>query len=146
MTEQRRPILLVEDNEDDVELALLALRDVGERHAVFVARDGVEAVDHLFGTDAIELPLFVILDIQLPKLSGFQVLRKIRENDRTRRVPVVVMSSSDSADDIRLAYDLGANSYVMKQVDFSKYETAVARMGSYWTDVNLGCEEGTTNG
>ena len=133
MTEPR-PILLVEDSPDDVEFALLALREAGIDAPVDVAGDGEAAVAYLARTR----PRLVILDLKIPKLGGFDVLARIRADDRTRHVPVVIFSSSDVPEDVVRAYDLGANSYVRKPVEFDRYADAVGRVGRYWLEVNYG--------
>ncbi len=137
-----RPILLVEDNPDDVELTVMALKESKITNPVVVARNGVEALDYLFGTgshagrDVSLQPVVVLLDIKLPLLSGKDVLRRMREDDRTRRTPVVMLTSSDETDDISTTYDLGANSYVRKPVEFEGFVTAARQLGLYWTVLN----------
>ena len=134
-----RRILLVEDSEDDEELAILSLRQAGVTGIIDVARDGQEALEYLFGTspspDA-RLPRVVLLDIRLPKIDGLDVLQRIRADQRTRLLPVVVLSSSDAPEDIARAYELGANSYVRKPVEFSAYAETVRQLGRYWSQVN----------
>jgi len=137
-----RPILLVEDNPDDVELTVMALKESKITNPVVVARNGVEALDYLFGTgahagrDASSQPVVVLLDIKLPLLSGLDVLRRMREDERTRRTPVVMLTSSDERDDIAATYDLGANSYVRKPVEFEGFVVAARQLGLYWTVLN----------
>ena len=137
-----RPILLVEDNPDDVELTVMALKESKITNPVVVARNGVEALDYLFGTgshagrDVSLQPVVVLLDIKLPLLSGIDVLRRMREDDRTRRTPVVMLTSSDEREDIAATYDLGANSYVRKPVDFAEFIEAVRQLGLYWLILN----------
>ena len=137
-----RPILLVEDNPDDVELTVMALQESKITNPVVIARNGVEALDYLFGTgahagrDASAQPVVVLLDIKLPLLSGKDVLKRMREDDRTRRTPVVMLTSSDEREDIATTYDLGANSYVRKPVEFEGFVTAARQLGLYWTVLN----------
>jgi two-component system, response regulator len=139
----RKTILLVEDNRDDEELTLRALRKSNIMNQVIVARDGEEALDYLFGSHAIGkstemefLPAVVLLDLKLPKVSGIEVLREIRSNPRTHRLPVVVLTSSKEDRDLAEVYDLGANSYLYKPVDFEKFLEAVGHVGMYWVLFN----------
>ena len=137
-----RPILLVEDSADDVELTTLALTEAKITNPVVVAWNGVEALDYLLGTgahagrDAAEQPVVVLLDIKLPLLSGIDVLRRMREDERTRRTPVVMLTSSKEQGDVAQTYELGANSYVRKPVDFESFVTATRQIGLYWTVLN----------
>ena len=143
-----RPILLVEDNPDDVELTVMALKEAKITNPVVVAANGVEALDYLFGTgahagrDASAQPVVVLLDIKLPLLSGMDVLRRMREDERTRRTPVVMLTSSDERGDIAATYDLGANSYVRKPVEFDGFLVAARQLGLYWTVLNEPPEPG----
>jgi CheY-like chemotaxis protein len=135
-------ILLVEDNADDEALALRALAKHGIANPVVVARDGAEALDWIFGTgdhagrDANERPRVILLDLKLPKIGGLEVLRRIRADPRTRRVPIVLLTSSGEERDIAAGYDLGANSYVRKPVEYGEFAETVGRLGVYWTSVN----------
>jgi two-component system response regulator len=134
-------ILLVEDNPDDEELALLALKQGKILHDVVVARDGAEALDYLFGTGSyagrdVRLPQVILLDLKLPKLSGLEVLERIRANPATALIPVVVMTSSSEEADLLSSYRLGANSYVRKPVGFEAFSDAVQKVGVYWLLVN----------
>ena len=137
-----RPILLVEDNQDDVELTVMALTEAKITNPVVVTRNGVEALDYLFGTgahagrDTKEQPVVVFLDIKLPLLNGMDVLRRMREDERTRRTPVVMLTSSTEQADIVQTYDLGVNSYVRKPVDFDSFVSAARHLGLYWTVLN----------
>ncbi len=137
-----KTILLVEDNPDDLELAIRALRKSGQGDGVVVARDGVEALDYLFGTgafagrDAAVQPAVILLDLKLPRLGGHEVLERLRKDKRTQLIPVVVLTSSDERDDIRGAYARGANSYIRKPVEFSQFTTMLAEVGHYWLDLN----------
>lgn len=137
-----RPILLVEDNPDDEALTLRAFSKNRIANQVIVARDGVEALDYLFGTgnhaerDLNVMPAVVLLDLKLPRIDGLEVLRRIRANDRTRLLPVVVLTTSKEQQDIYEAYSLGANSYIRKPVDFEKFIYAVGQLGLYWLALN----------
>jgi two-component system response regulator len=137
-----RPILLVEDNPDDEALTLRAFNKNRIVNQVIVARDGVEALDYLFGTgahagrDLNVMPAVVLLDLKLPRIDGLEVLRRIRADDRTRLLPVVVLTTSREQQDIYEAYSLGANSYIRKPVDFEKFIYAVGQLGLYWLSLN----------
>jgi len=141
LKQQHRPILLVEDNADDEELTLRSLKQCHLANEVVVARDGVEALDYLHGgardTSVRALPAVVILDLKLPKIDGFGVLKRIREHPQTRGLPVVVLTSSAEDSDILATYDLGGNSYVRKPVRMDDFARATAQPGLYWTVVNL---------
>jgi two-component system response regulator len=137
-----RTILLVEDNRDDVELTIRALKEAKITNAVVVAKNGVEALDYVFGTgthagrDPADQPVVVLLDIKLPLLNGIDVLKRMRADERTRRTPVVMLTSSKEQGDVAQTYDLGANSYVRKPVDFESFVTAARQLGLYWTVLN----------
>jgi CheY-like chemotaxis protein len=137
-----RTILLVEDNPDDVELTLRALKANNIANSVTVCRDGVEALDYLFGNgeqgrEAVSrLPQVVLLDIKLPKVDGLEVLRQLRGNERTRLLPVLILTSSKEEQDITRSYGLGANSYIRKPVDFTQFSEAVRQLGLYWLVLN----------
>ena len=131
-----RTILLVEDNQDDVELTLRALRKNDVRCQVDVAADGVAALEYLLGPAVKPLPAFVLLDLKLPKVSGHEVLERIRREARTRLLPVVVLTSSREQADLERCYALGANSYVRKPVDFDAFMRATRQLGAYWLEVN----------
>ncbi len=137
-----KDILLVEDNSDDIELTVMALKEAKITNPVVVARNGVEALDYLFGTgahagrSADDQPVVVLLDIKLPLLDGLDVLKRMREDERTRRTPVVMLTSSTEQADISRTYDLGANSYVRKPVDFENFVVAARQLGLYWTVLN----------
>ena len=136
---ERNQILLVEDNEGDEALTLRALHKNGILEPVYVVRDGVEALDYLMARNAYigaPLPKVVLLDLNLPKLSGFEVLRTLRLSSRTISLPVVVLSSSQEDRDLAEAYALGANSYVVKPVDFKQFSETVRQVGSYWLNLN----------
>ncbi len=135
-------ILLVEDNPDDEALTLRALKKNNIKNEVVVARDGVEALDYLFGQgkfagrDTSIMPQVVLLDLKLPKLDGFDVLRRMRSDERTRLLPVVILTSSNEEQDRVNGYDLGANSYVRKPVEFGAFIEAVKQLGLYWLLLN----------
>lgn len=135
-------ILLVEDNADDELLMLRALKKNHILNRVIVARDGVEALDYLFstgeyaGNDAEPLPQLILLDLKLPKLNGLEVLKRIRADRRTKYIPVVVLTSSTEEQDIISSYDLGANGFVQKPMDFNEFVEAANRLGVYWLGVN----------
>lgn len=136
-----RPILLVEDNPTDEELTLRALKKGNIPNPVAVARDGVEALDYLLGrgTHAAApppLPPVVLLDLKLPKLNGLDVLKALRSEERTRLLPVVILSSSDEQRDLLASYELGANSYVRKPVDFGHFLEAARQLIVYWLSLN----------
>lgn len=135
-------ILLVEDNPDDELLALRALKKSDVPNEVVVTRDGQEALDYIFGEgqyqgrDVRVLPKVVFLDLKLPKLNGLEVLRKIREDNRTKGLPVVLLTSSDEARDMKAGYEIGVNSYINKPVDFDEFVSQVKLLGQYWLGVN----------
>jgi two-component system, response regulator len=132
-------VLLVEDNPDDQELILREFRPTNLKNPVDVARDGQEALDYLFGNHdqaAKPVPVLVLLDLRLPRVDGFEVLKRIRAQERTRRVPVVILTSSSEDQDLIDGYDLGANGYVRKPVRFEEFATAIAQLGVYWLLIN----------
>jgi two-component system response regulator len=137
-----KTILLVEDSPDDELLALRALKKGAIQNRVVVVHDGVEALDYLFaqgafaGRDPEDLPEVVLLDLRLPKLDGLEVLRSLRAHERTRSLPVVVLTTSDEESDIVASYNLGANSYIQKPVDFNQFIKAVQCLGLYWLALN----------
>ncbi len=136
-------IMLVEDNPDDEELTIRALKKANILNDVVVARDGVEALDYLFGTGAYEgrdlsvMPLLILLDLRMPKIDGLEVLKRIRSDDRTRRLNVVVMTTSKEEADLARSYDLNANSYIRKPVNFDQFTEAVKNIGLYWLVLNV---------
>jgi two-component system, response regulator len=138
----KRNILLVEDNPDDEELTLRALHRNLIANEVIVAHDGQEALDYIFGHGAWEgrdpanLPALILLDLNLPKVDGLSVLRQIRADVRTRRAPVVILTSSSEQQDLIRGYELGANSYVRKPVAFEEFVEAVRQLGVYWLVLN----------
>jgi two-component system response regulator len=131
-------ILLIEDNPHDAELTVRALRKKGLAQRLLVLQDGAEALDFLFGTGAYadrdrnSFPKVILLDLKLPKISGLEVLRQIKADERIRVIPVVVLTSSEQDSDIMESYRLGANSYIVKPVDYDKFFQAVADVGWYW--------------
>ena len=131
-------ILLVEDNADDVALTLDAFKQCNIANRVDVARDGAAALDYLFGPAAADrvAPAVVLLDLKLPKVDGLEVLRQIRSAPATKRTPVVILTSSKEQQDLIAGYDLGANSYIRKPVDFDQFVTAVKQLGLYWMLLN----------
>ncbi len=135
-------ILLVEDNPDDEKLTLRALKKNNIANEVVIAHDGIEALDYLFGTGGYQerntalLPALVLLDLNLPKLDGQEVLRRIRADPRTRRLPVVILTSSKAEQDLMRGYDGGANSYIRKPVDFTQFTEVVRQLGLYWLVLN----------
>lgn len=139
---ERKDILLVEDNSDDQALTLRALRKNNITNEVVLARDGVAALDYLFGTgehagrDTHDQPALVLLDLKLPRVDGLEVLRRLRGDPRTRLLPVVILTSSKEDRDLVNGYSLGANSYVRKPVDFQAFMEAVRQLGLYWLLLN----------
>lgn len=137
-----KKVLLVEDNEDDIDLTLLSFRNNRIANEVIVARDGVEALDYLLGTgkhagrDVSIQPAVVFLDINLPKVNGLEVLKRLRNEPRTRRLPIVMLTSSVEERDLVASYDLGVNSYIRKPVDLEQFNEAVKQLGMYWILLN----------
>jgi CheY-like chemotaxis protein len=132
-------VLLVEDDPDDEELTIRGLKRANLQNPIDVARDGQDAIDYLLGTEdqtAKPLPAVVLLDLKLPRVGGLEVLKRIRADERTRRLPVVILTSSSEDRDLINGYDLGANSYVCKPIQFDQFATAVAQLGIYWLMIN----------
>lgn len=135
-------LLLVEDQPSDAELALRALRDLDLGTRMHRLENGAEALDYVFGRNAYadrsveEAPGLVLLDLKLPKVSGHEVLRALKSDERTQHIPVVVLSSSGESSDVEQCYALGANSYVVKPVDFGQFTETVQRIGTYWLQMN----------
>lgn len=135
-------ILLIEDNPDDEELTLLAFEQSQITSEVIVARDGVEALDYLFGTGRFAdrnldvMPALVLLDLQLPRINGLEVLQRLRTDNRTKFLPVVILTTSNEQQDLINSYKLGCNSYIRKPVDFDQFQIAVQQLGMYWLLLN----------
>jgi len=137
----RKTILLVEDNPDDIALTLRALRKNDLLDRVIVAHDGAEAIGRLLGRGGTVdreglIPQLVLLDLNLPKIDGLDVLRQLRADPRTHRLPVVILTSSREREDVVRSYELGANSYIRKPVDFTKFVDAIGHVGTYWLAIN----------
>ncbi len=143
----KKYILLIEDNADDEALTIRALEKNNILNEVIVVRDGQEALDYLFAKgpykkrDLKKKPTFILLDLNLPKVSGIEVLQQIRKNENSKRIPVIVLTSSDEEKDIVESYDLGANSYIKKPVDFEQFVEAVKHLKLYWLILNIVPEE-----
>lgn len=135
MTEATKLILLVEDDPDHELLTIRALKKSNIANEIRVARDGEEAINLLFSDNAIQ-PQVILLDLKLPKVDGLEVLRRIRESDTTRMLPVVVLTSSDEERDVIRSYQLGVNSYIRKPVNFSDFAEATRQLGMYWLVLN----------
>lgn len=139
---KKKTILLVEDNEDDVELTMHAFSQCHIANEIIVARDGMEALELLSCGKSPDqgpfrrLPAVMLLDLQLPKIGGLEVLRRIRRDNRLRQLPVVILTSSKEEQDMAASYDLGVNSYIRKPVDFDEFASAVAQLGMYWLLLN----------
>lgn len=142
MPEQTIEILLVEDNQDDEELTMVALRDGKLANRIDVVRDGEEALEYLFAygryaeRNILNPPRLILLDIKLPKVDGLEVLQRIKADPRTKAIPVVILTSSREEQDIVRGYDLGVNSYIVKPVDFEQFMSAVKQIGYYWMLLN----------
>ncbi|HEX9656854.1 MAG TPA: response regulator [Bacteroidota bacterium] len=142
MKKDQRVILLVEDNPDDELLTLRALKENHIKVEVVVAHDGVEALEYLFGTGAYHardlsiMPKVILLDIKLPRMDGLEVLRRLRADDRTKLLPVVILTSSKEEQDVVNGYSSGANSYIRKPVDFDQFTEATRQLGLYWLVLN----------
>ncbi len=135
MAKEKKMILLVEDNQDDIDLTLRSFKKNNITNEVVVARDGEQAVEILTAPDAVN-PIVVLLDLKLPKLGGREVLKRIRANAKTKLLPVVILTSSAEEKDLVNGYSLGANSYVRKPVDFDQFVEAVKNLGLYWLIIN----------
>jgi two-component system, response regulator len=131
-------ILLVEDNPDDEALTLRALKKNNILNQVVIAHDGVEAVNYLLGPDSANnpVPQIILLDLKLPKMNGLEVLKCLRSDERTKLLPVIILTSSREEQDLINSYDLGANSYIRKPVDFNQFIAAVQQLGLYWLVLN----------
>lgn len=128
-------VLLVEDNPDDAELTLRALRKSNATDRLLHVDDGAKAIDYLFESCE-KLPRFILLDLKLPKIDGLEVLRRVKTNERTRGIPVVILTSSKEERDVVASYGLGVNSYIVKPVGFEQYMQTVADVGRYWNELN----------
>ncbi len=143
MSKDLRPVLLVEDNPDDQVLAVRALKRSAIRAQVIIASDGEEALDYMFGTgiyagrDFRERPALVLLDLKLPKVDGLDVLRRLRDDQRTRTQPIVVLTTSNEESDLRSSYQMHVNSYVRKPVSSEQYDEVMREIGEYWLTINL---------
>lgn len=143
MSKDLRPVLLVEDNPDDQVLAVRALKRSAIRVPVIIASDGEEALDYMFGTgiyagrDFRERPALVLLDLKLPKVDGLDVLRRLRDDQRTRTQPIVVLTTSNEESDLRSSYQMHVNSYVRKPVSSEQYDEVMREIGEYWLTINL---------
>jgi two-component system, response regulator len=137
-----KTILLIEDNPSDIDLTIRAFERSRIANELIVAEDGQEALDYLWGLgkwegrDVLELPALTLLDLKLPKIAGLDVLRRIRADARTRRIPVVILTSSKEEQDVAASYDLGVNSYIRKPVDFTQFASAAEQLGLYWLLLN----------
>ena len=142
MSSERADILLVEDNPNDVRLTLQAFKDAGVANSLHVARDGVEALDYIFGADLDsrqpipKRPHLVLLDLKLPRLDGLDVLKRIKGDPRTAMIPIVILTSSVEDRDVMQSYETGANSYIVKPVDFDQFTEVTRQIGSYWLKIN----------
>ncbi len=141
MVKQENYILLVEDNPDDVELTLLAFKKNNFANEIKVVEDGEEAINFLLGENGggiskFGYPELILLDLKLPKINGHEVLKKIKADKKTKRIPVVILTSSQEEEDIIKGYDLGANSYVRKPVDYQDFVSVVNNLGVYWLAIN----------
>jgi two-component system response regulator len=140
---EKKIIFLVEDNPDDIKLTQRAFMksNIGDKIDLRIAEDGQSALDYLFhsnnrDTDGGKLPAIILLDLNLPKLNGLQVLERIRHETKTKLIPVIILTSSKEETDLTRAYKLGANSYIRKPVDFEKFKLAIQELGLYWVDLN----------
>jgi CheY-like chemotaxis protein len=142
MSDQRVDILLVEDNPNDVKLTLNAFATANLANSVYVARDGVEALDYLFGAEQNtdkkipDKPKLILLDLKLPRLNGHEVLTRLKGDPRTSAIPVVVLTSSSEERDVMKTYEVGVNSYIVKPVNFEQFTEAVRDIGKYWLVIN----------
>jgi two-component system response regulator len=139
----KQPLLLVDDSADDVDLCIRSLKKAGVMNEIVVAVDGVEALDYLAGTgrwagrNTREFPAVVLLDLKMPRMDGMEVLQRIRSSPSTRTLPVVILTSSREERDVTRGYDLGANSFLQKPVEFSEFAAAVSHLGVYWLLFNV---------
>ncbi len=142
MEHEKRDIIVVEDNPNDAELMVRSLKKNKLANKLIVLEDGEQALDYIFCTgeykdrDSSVLPNVIFLDLKLPKVNGLEILKKVKSNDKTKMIPVVIVTSSREDPDIKAAYELGANSYVVKPVDFTKFKETINQLGLYWIVVN----------
>ena len=137
MTRTRADILLVEDSLDDIELTLHAFKLANLGNAVNIARDGVEAIDYLFGPNSDgKRPKLVLLDLNMPRIDGHEVLKRIKNDPATRGIPVVILTSSSEERDVMKTYQTGANSYIVKPVSFEQFTDSIRDIGKYWLELN----------
>lgn len=147
MNNQKVEILLVEDNPSDEELTMRALKKYKLSNNIFVVRDGSEALDYIFGTgkysgrDSNNHPKVILLDLKLPKVDGLEVLRRVKADPKTKHIPVVVLTSSSEERDVVESYHLGANSYIVKPVDFKQFTESIRELGMYWLLLNEAPEQ-----
>lgn len=130
-------ILLVEDDLDHVELTLRVLKELKVEHEIVVARDGAQALDFLLGGNMSVQPTLILLDLNMPKINGLDVLKRIRSEESTKRIPVVILTTSREDKDVIDSYNLGANSYIIKPVDYEQFTIAVEQLGLYWLQLNI---------
>lgn len=139
---RHKKVLLIEDNPDDIELTLRAFKKNNIANEIIVKSDGAEALDYFFGKDGIalkdkeEFPILILLDLRLPKIEGIEVLKKLRGDERTKLIPVVILTSSKEPSDLLSCYRLGCNSYIRKPVDFTQFQDMVKQLGFYWLIMN----------
>jgi two-component system, response regulator len=144
MADSTVDILLVEDNISDAELSLYTMKKYKIANRIHHARDGAEALEFIFGSEKkfesppVQIPRLILLDLKLPKIDGQEVLRKIKSNEASKSIPIVVLTSSHEERDILESYKLGVNSYVVKPIDFDKFTETVKQVGLYWLELNLG--------
>lgn len=131
-----RPVLVVDDSEDDIELMIEALRSCNFANEIITKRDGVEALEYLLPLSPADLPQVVVLDLKMPRLSGLDVLKRLRAHEPTRLLPVVVLTSSDHEEDVINSLNFGANAYARKPVDFARFTDAVVKLGCFWVLIN----------
>ena len=137
-----KKIMLIEDNPDDIELTLRAFKKNNIMNEVIVKTDGVEAIDYFFGKEGIvsknkeEFPILILLDLKLPRIDGIEVLKKLRKDERTKLIPIVILTSSKESADLLSCYRLGCNSYIRKPVDFTLFTDMVRQLGFYWLIMN----------
>ncbi|MDH3326405.1 MAG: response regulator [Gammaproteobacteria bacterium] len=141
MIGNNKTILLVEDNKNDELLAIRALKKNNVTSNIFIARDGVEAINYIFNGTAdnklpLNLPELILLDLNLPKLNGLEVLKRLKNNEATAQIPIVMMTSSTEESDIKSSYALGANSYIRKPVDFGDFSSLISNLATYWLVLN----------